>query len=119
MVIREHERRGGHTPATLALAVDVRPRLLSSPDLDGAQVLVQGLVGVVLQLVLMFLTSFAHMRECERGTREQLLPHAVLGDLEALIVMTVMVCGRGVPIACSIPLLLVLTGTTSSRTWWG
>ena len=107
-----------------AMAVDVRPRLLYNPDLESSYFFVPGLVGIILQLVLMFLTSFAIVREREHGTLEQLfvtpvredslllgkiLPYALLGVLEALVVLTVMVYGFEVPISGSIPLLLGLS----------
>ncbi|MCB9916712.1 MAG: ABC transporter ATP-binding protein/permease [Planctomycetes bacterium] len=106
------------------LAVDVRPRLLYNPDLESAHFFVPGLVGIILQLVLMFLTSFAIVRERERGTLEQLfatpvsraglllgklLPYAALGGVEALVVLVAMVYGFGVPIAGSLPALFALT----------
>lgn len=83
-----------------------------------------GLVGIILQLVTLFLTSFAIVRERELGTLEQLfvtpvgrmglllgklLPYAMLGFVEMLIVTSVMIYGFGVPINGSITLLLVLS----------
>ncbi len=108
-----------------AMPVDVRPRLLYNPALDSARFFVPGLVGIILQLVAMFLTSFAIVRERELGTLEQLfvtpvgrlglmlgklVPYAVLGFLETLVVLSVMVYLFGVPIRGSIPLLLGLSG---------
>ncbi|MDY0167894.1 MAG: ABC transporter permease [Thermoguttaceae bacterium] len=108
-----------------ALPVEVRPRLLYNPALNSARFFVPGLVGIILQLVAMFLTSFAIVRERELGTLEQLfvtpvgrlglmlgklVPYAVLGFLETLVVLSVMVYLFGVPISGSIPLLLSLSG---------
>jgi ribosome-dependent ATPase len=106
-----------------ALAVEMRPRLLYNPDLKSSHFFVPGLVGIILQLVTLFLTSFAIVRERELGTLEQLfvtpvgraglmlgklLPYALLGFVETLIVLCVMVYVFGVPIAGGIPLLLGL-----------
>ncbi|MBN2022741.1 MAG: ABC transporter ATP-binding protein/permease [Pirellulales bacterium] len=106
-----------------ALPVEVRPRLLYNPDLDSSHFFVPGLVGLILQLVTLFLTSFAIVRERELGTLEQLfvtpvgraglmlgklLPYAVLGVLETLLVLNVMVFIFGVPIAGDVFLLLAL-----------
>jgi len=103
--------------------IDVRPRLLYNPDLKSAHFFVPGLVGIILQLVTVFLTSFAVVRERERGTLEQLfvtpvgraglllgklIPYATVGFLETLVVLTVMVYVFGVPIHGSLPLLLAL-----------
>lgn len=106
------------------MPVDIRPRLLFNPDLESSHFFVPGLVGIILQLVTLFLTSFAIVRERERGTLEQLFvtpvgktglllgkltPYAILGFLEMLIVLTVMVYVFGVPIHGSLPLLLTLS----------
>ena len=110
----------GHTAAP----IEVRPRVLYNPDLKSANFFVPGLVGIILQLVTLFLTSFAVVRERELGTLEQLfvtpvgraglllgklLPYAVVGFLESLLVLCVMVYVFHVPIHGSLPLLLALT----------
>jgi ABC transporter DrrB family efflux protein len=107
-----------------ALAIDVRPRLLFNPDLKSSHFFVPGLVGIILQLVTLFLTSFAVVRERELGTLEQLfvtpvgrtslllgklIPYALVGFVEMLIVMCVMVYVFGVPIHGSLTLLLSLS----------
>ncbi|MEI7836721.1 MAG: ABC transporter permease, partial [Planctomycetota bacterium] len=106
-----------------ALPVEVRPRLLFNPDLKSAYFFVPGLVGIILQMVTLFLTAFSVVREREHGTLEQLfvtpvgragllmgklIPYAITGFLETLIVLTVMVYLFGVPIAGSLLLLLSL-----------
>jgi ABC-type multidrug transport system ATPase subunit/ABC-type multidrug transport system permease subunit len=108
----------------VAVPVEMRPRLLYNPDLESAHFFVPGLVGIILQLVTLFLTSFAVVRERELGTLEQLFvtpvgraglllgklaPYAMVGFVEAVIVMTAMVYVFDVPIAGSIALLLALT----------
>jgi ABC transporter DrrB family efflux protein len=113
--------RFGH----LAAPVEVRPRLLYNPDLESSHFFLPGLAGIILQLVTLFLTSFAIVRERELGTLEQLfvtpvgraglllgklIPYALVGFLETLIVLAAMVYGFGVPIHGSIPLLLTLCG---------
>lgn len=105
------------------LPIEIRPRLLYNPDLKSAYFFVPGLVGIILQLVTLFLTSFAIVRERELGTLEQLfvtpvgrtglllgklVPYAAVGFLEMLIVLCVMIYVFGVPIRGSIPLLLGL-----------
>ena len=108
-----------------ALPIDVRARLLYNPNLESAHFFVPGLVGIILQLVTLFLTSFAVVRERELGTLEQLFvtpvgraglllgkltPYAIVGFCETLLVLTVMVYFFGVPIHGSIPLLMTLSG---------
>jgi ABC transporter DrrB family efflux protein len=107
-----------------ALPIEVRARLLYNPDLESARFFVPGLVGIILQLVTLFLTAFAVVRERERGTLEQLfvtpvgrgaillgklLPYAALGLGELAIVLPVMVFLFDVPIEGSVPLLILLS----------
>jgi ribosome-dependent ATPase len=109
----------------VALPVEIRPRLLYNPDLESSHFFVPGLVGIIMQLVTLFLTAFAVVRERELGTLEQLFvtpvgrlglmlgkltPYAVVGFLEMMIVLTVMVYVFGVPINGNLPLLLGLSG---------
>jgi ribosome-dependent ATPase len=106
------------------LPIETRTRMLYNPDLESAHFFVPGLVGIILQLVTLFLTSFAIVRERELGTLEQLfvtpvsrmglllgklLPYAMLGFLEMLIILSVMIYIFGVPINGSIALLLTLS----------
>jgi ABC transporter DrrB family efflux protein len=110
---------------TSELAIDARTRLLFNPDLDSAHFFVPGLVAIILQLVTLFLTAFTLARERESGTLEQLfvtpvgrgglmfgklLPYALLGAMEAVIVYSVMVFLFGVPIRGDLGLLFGLTG---------
>jgi ABC transporter DrrB family efflux protein len=106
-----------------AIPVQMRPRLLYNPDLKSANFFVPGLVGIILQLVTLFLTSFAIVREREVGTLEQLFvtpvgragllfgkltPYAIVGFVETLIVLNVMVYVFGVPIHGSLFSLMLL-----------
>ena len=107
-----------------ALPVEIRPRLLFNPDLESSHFFVPGLVGIILQLVTLFLTSFAIVRERELGTLEQLfvtpvsksglmlgklVPYALIGFVETLVVLTIMVFFFGVPIHGNLEDLLVLS----------
>ena len=110
---------------TEMVAVDVRPRLLFNPNLESANFFVPGLIGVILQLVTVFLTAFSIVRERERGTMEQLLvtpvskeglilgkllPYCAIGFMQTGLVLSVMVILFGVPIHGSVSLLLLLSG---------
>jgi len=50
------------------LLIDVRPRLRFNPNLESVNFFVPGLIGIVLQLVTVFLTDFSIVRQ--RGTLE-------------------------------------------------
>jgi drug efflux transport system permease protein/drug efflux transport system ATP-binding protein len=108
----------------LAMPIEMRPRLLYNPDLESSHFFVPGLVGIILQLVTLFLTAFAIVREREVGTLEQLfvtpvgrlglllgklVPYAIVGFVAMLIVLTVMVYVFDVPIRGSLVLLLELS----------
>ena len=107
-----------------AMPIEVRPRLLYNPNLLSERFFVPGLVGIILQLVTLFLTTFAIVRERELGTLEQLfvtpvgrvglllgklIPYGLIGVIETVLVLNVMVFLFGVPIRGSIELLLGLT----------
>jgi ABC transporter DrrB family efflux protein len=106
------------------LPIEMRPRLLFNPNLESAHFFVPGLVGIILQLVTLFLTSFSVVRERELGTLEQLfvtpvgrggilagklLPYALVGTVEMLIVLAVMTFVFKVPIQGNLWLLLGLS----------
>ncbi|TWT41755.1 Inner membrane transport permease YbhS [Phycisphaerae bacterium RAS1] len=108
----------------LALPIEVRARLLYNPELDSAHFFVPALVGIILQNVTLFLTSFAIVRERELGTLEQLfvtpvgrgalllgklIPYALLGFIETLVVLLVMVFAFSVPIHGDLVLLILLS----------
>ena len=107
-----------------ALPIEMRTRLLFNPNLESSHFFVPGLVGIIMQLVTLFLTAFAIVRERELGTLEQLFvtpvsraglllgklaPYAVLAFAETLIVLCVMVYLFGVPIQGDVTLLLSLS----------
>ena len=107
-----------------SLPVNVRPRVLFNPDLESAYFYVPGVIGIILQVVTVFLTSFAIVRERERGTLEQLvvtpvskgalivgklLPYSVIGMAQTVFVLALMRWLFGVPIEGDVLLLLGLS----------
>ncbi|MDX1996214.1 MAG: ABC transporter permease [Thermoanaerobaculia bacterium] len=106
------------------LPFEVRPTLLFNPDSRSANLLIPGLIAIVLTFSGTMLTSFAIVRERERGTLEQLmvtpvsplavvlgkiLPYLVLSFLQLLVVLALMVSVFRVPIHGSLWLLLGLS----------
>lgn len=104
--------------------IDVRPRMLFNPSLRSANFFVPGLVGVILQLITVFLMSLSIVGERERGTLDQVLvtpigvtglmlgkitPYALISAVDFFFVLGAMVFIFNVPIAGSVPLLLVLS----------
>jgi len=107
-----------------AMPIEARVRLLYNPDLESAHFFVPGLVAIILQLVLVFLTSFSIVKEREVGTLEQLFvtpvgraglmfgkltPYALLAFGELLIILLMMTTVFSVPVNGSLMLLLALS----------
>jgi ribosome-dependent ATPase len=107
-----------------AMPIEVRPYMLYNPNMKSANFFVPGLVGIILQIVTLFLTAFSIVRERERGTMEQLIvtpvgraalmigkliPYAVIGMLETCFVLAAMVWIFKVPINGNLALLLLLS----------
>ncbi len=103
--------------------VDVRARMLFNPSLRSANFFVPGLVGVIMQLITVFLMALSIVGEREAGTLDQLLvtpigvtglmlgkvlPYAAIGVVDFFAVLAAMVWIFGVPIAGSVGLLVVL-----------
>jgi ABC-2 type transport system permease protein len=115
--------RGASLPG--AAALDVRSRVLYNPDLLSSYNMIPGLIGTILQMTTMLLTSFAIVRERENGTIEQLIvtpirnwelmvakitPYVAISMINVVVVLLVGTVWFCVPIRGSVPLLLALTG---------
>ncbi|HEX3276036.1 MAG TPA: ABC transporter permease [Gemmatimonadales bacterium] len=105
-------------------ALDIRVRPWYNPGLRSAVYIVPGIIGVLLSLTLVLITSMAIVRERERGTLEQLivtpidktslvlgkiLPFLLIGYVQITVIL---VLGRllfRVPILGSLPLLYLLS----------
>lgn len=103
-------------------AVDLRSRAWFNPDLDSRDYNVPAVIGVLLMLLCLLLTSLAVVREREIGTLEQLLvsplrsgelilgktlPFALIGMVDLALVVAMALFWFGVPFRGS-ALLLVL-----------
>lgn len=125
-VIAEAAQTGPARSASgrIDLPIDARVRLLYNPNLESSHFFVPGLVAIILQLVLLFLTSFSIVRERESGTLEQLfvtpvgraglmfgklVPYALMAFGELLLVLLIMVAVFSVPISGSLAQLLLLS----------
>jgi ABC-2 type transport system permease protein len=110
----------GSAPRTVAPAVDVRVRPLYNPGLESPVFIVPGIIGVLLNLTMVMITSMAIVRERERGTLEQLvvtpisrmglmlgkvLPFSVVGFVQVTVVLLLGYFLFDVPIRGSVTLL--------------
>jgi ABC-2 type transport system permease protein len=116
--------KSGTAMPSLVMPILMRPRLLYNPNLDKVNALVPSLIGLVLQIQSIFLTSFAIVREREQGTLEQLIvtpvkpwelmmgkivPFVLLAFLNVGLTLAVGYFIFGVEFSGSLPLLLVLS----------
>jgi ABC-2 type transport system permease protein len=107
----------GSTPP----AIDARVRVWFNSALESRNFMIPGVLALLLMLVTANLTSMAIVREREIGTLDQLnvtpigrwelilgklLPYALVGFLDVLLVVTVAVLWFTVPLRGSVPLLL-------------
>jgi ABC-type multidrug transport system permease subunit len=105
-------------------SVDARINMLFNPQMRTETFMIPGLIGVILQLVTVSLTSFSLVREREQGTLEQLMvspvgrlglmlgklfPYALLALGEMIAVLLLGRVVFDVSIAGSLPLLLLLS----------
>lgn len=109
---------------SLVMPILMRPRLLYNPNLDKVNALVPSLIGLLLQVQSIFLTSFAIVREREQGTLEQLIvtpvkpwelmmgkivPFVLLAFLNVGLTLALGYLVFGVEFSGSLTLLLVLS----------
>jgi ABC-2 type transport system permease protein len=105
-------------------ALEVRVRPWYNPGLRSSVYIVPGIIGVILSLTMVLITSMAIVRERERGTLEQLivtpidktslmlgkiLPFLMIGYVQITVIL---VLGRllfNVPVLGSLPLLYLLS----------
>lgn len=57
----------------LSAGIDARPLVLYNPALESSKFNIPGVIGLILQNITVILTSFAMVREREKGTIEQLI----------------------------------------------
>ncbi|GAB6036221.1 ABC transporter permease [Fundidesulfovibrio butyratiphilus] len=104
--------------------VDLRVHRLYNPEIETKNNIVPGLMGVVLTMTMVIITSLAITRERERGTMENLLctpvrpfevltgkivPYVLVGYLQMGLIILAANVVFGVPMLGSMSLLLVLS----------
>jgi ABC-2 type transport system permease protein len=117
------ERNAALGIAPGAPLVTVEPTTWYNPELKTAVYVVPGLIGVILTITMVMLTSMAMVRERERGTLEQLIvspvgrvelvvgkivPYIGIGYIQMTLVLLAGQLVFRVPIQGSLPLLYVL-----------
>ncbi len=106
------------------MPIDVRPSVLYNPATRSANFFVPGLIGILLQVMVILLIALSLVRERERGTLEQLtmtpvaplglmvgkmIPYGVLAFLELCAILLVMRVVFQVPIHGNVFALLLMS----------
>jgi ABC-2 type transport system permease protein len=120
-VVAEFNARLAEAHGDPTLPVDARVRIWFNADLESRHFMIPGVLALLLMLVTANLTSMAIVREREVGTLDQLnvtpigrmelilgklLPYALVGFLDVLLVVAVAVLWFEVPLRGSLGLLL-------------
>ena len=118
---RQLAAASGQAPATPLITAQIR--VWFNPQLESRYFMIPGILALVLLVVTTNLSSMALVREREVGTLEQLnvtpiarwelmagklLPYAVVGMLDVVLVLTVALGWFHVPLRGSLTLLLVM-----------
>ena len=108
---------------TPGAVIDVRVRPWYNPESESSHYIVPGIIGILLTLTLVSITSAAIVRERERGTLEQLvvtpigktslmlgktIPFAVVGYVQVTVILLLGKLLFDVPMRGSLPLLYLL-----------
>ena len=120
------ERAAARGQSTVAqMPVEVRTQVWYNPDLLSSYYMIPALIGLILMMMTVLLTSSSIVRERERGTIEQLIvtplrsaelvvgkvtPYVLIALIDMAEVIGAGVLLFGVPINGSLPLLLLLSG---------
>ncbi len=120
------ERAAARGQSALTTApIDVRSQVWYNPDLRSAYYMIPALIGLILMMMAVVLTSTSIVRERERGTIEQLIvtplssleliigkviPYVLIAMFDMAEILLAGVLMFGVPINGSLPLLLLLSG---------
>jgi drug efflux transport system permease protein len=106
------------------MPIEVRPSVLYNPATRSANFFVPGLVGILLQIMIILLIALSLVRERERGTLEQLamtpvaplglmvgkmIPYGILAFLELCGILAVMQVVFQVPIHGNVFVLLLMS----------
>jgi ABC-2 type transport system permease protein len=119
---REVAAAAGRGTATPLVSADVR--VWYNPQLESRDFMIPGIVALLLLVITTNLSSMAIVREKEVGTLEQLnvtplarwqlivgklLPYAIIGMIDVLLVVAVAVFWFEIPVRGSVPLLLAMS----------
>ncbi len=117
ILIEKQMKSGSKLPASL---METETRVWYNPELKTRNFMVPGIVGLLIMIITLLLTSLAVVKEKEIGTMEQiivtpikpyqlilgkLIPFGILGLVSVVVVLTAMVLIFRIPIRGSIPFM--------------
>jgi ABC-2 type transport system permease protein len=118
------QKMQGYTGHTVQNPYDIRIRPWYNPDFISAFYMVPGIMGIILTMTMVMITSMAIVRERERGTLEQLIvtpmknwelmlgkiiPYSIVGYVQVTVSILVGILVFDLPIRGSLGLLYGLT----------
>lgn len=118
------QKMHGYTGHTMEMPYDLRIRPWYNPDFVSAFYMVPGIMGVILTMTMVMITSMAIVRERERGTLEQLIvtpmknwelmlgkiiPYSIVGYVQVTVALLVGIIVFDLPVHGSLALLYALT----------
>ncbi len=121
ILVKRLQNAGSQVPAT---PYDIRIRPWYNPDFISAYYMVPGIMGMILTMTMVMITSMAIVRERERGTLEQLIvtplkthelmlgkiiPYIFVGYVQATVALLVGILVFDLPMRGSVGLLYTLT----------
>ncbi|MEM5769809.1 MAG: ABC transporter permease [Bacillota bacterium] len=121
ILVQRLQNAGSQVPAT---PYDIRIRPWYNPDFISAYYMVPGIMGMILTMTMVMITSMAIVRERERGTLEQLIvtplkthelmlgkiiPYIFVGYVQATVALLVGILVFDLPMRGSVGLLYTLT----------
>lgn len=121
--IKKIETQGATIGKQQNAGIYLKPFVLYNPTLESSKFNVPGVIGLILQNITVILTSFAMVREREKGTIEQLImtpvtsfelivgkliPYTVIGFFDMIVALLLGNIIFGVTIKGSVALLILL-----------
>ena len=121
--LKQVEAKKSGMNKTGAIGISAKPFVLYNPTLESSKFNIPGVIGLILQNITVILTSFAMVREREKGTIEQLImtpvssfelitgkliPYIVIGFFDLIMVLLLGNLIFGMTVQGSLSLLIFL-----------
>lgn len=120
--LNQYRNAGDDFAVKIDQPLALQTQVLYNPELKHAFFVVPGLLGTILQMLTMLFTSFAIVRERERGTLEQLMvspinskelmigkmiPYTLIGFFDLILSLFVMIWFFNIPVSGQLSVLII------------